>query len=278
MIGVSPAYFISRHTDRFRPADVAEGLADLAALGYRGFQLEVFHRDTLNEWRASGARLVRERAAALGLKAHQFVAHFMLAAFATPDALCSPVGLEEMKAVLDIVAPFDECRVVTVPLPAFLAPPMPGAETYRCAFERCAGKVSRLLALVEDAGRRLALEIMPGAVLGGTDGFLRLCDHLCADSLGLNFDTGHAWACKENVYMIPAKVEGRILGTHLCDNVGHENLSLCPGDGSIDWPRLVGALTRCGYGGPWDIEIACPSAVVADEYGKGLKFIATLLR
>lgn len=278
MIGVSPAYFVSRHTDRFRPTDVAEGLADLAALGYRGFQLEVFHRDTLDEWRGSGTRRVRERAAALGLKAHQFVAHFMLAAFATPDAMSSPTGVEEMKAVLDIVALFDECRVVTVPLPAFQAPPTPGPEFYRYAFERCAGKVSRLLALVEDAGRRLALEILPGAILGGTDGFLRLCEHLDADTLGLNFDTGHAWACKENVDLIPAKLEGRILGTHLCDNVGHENLSLCPGDGSIDWPRLIGALARCGYGGPWDIEIACPPAVVADEYGKGLKFIEALVR
>jgi sugar phosphate isomerase/epimerase len=127
--------------------------------------------------------------------------------------------------------------VVTVPLPAFQAPPAPEPEAYRCAFERCAGKVSRLLALVEDAGRRLALEIMPGAVIGGTDGFLRLCDHLCADTLGFNFDTGRAWACKENVYVIPAKLEDRILGTHLCDNVGHENLSLCPGAGSIDWPH-----------------------------------------
>ncbi len=278
MIGVSPAYFVSTASDRFTPDNVAAGLEGIAALGYSGYQLEVYHRDTLDDWRGSGARRVRERAAALGLKAHQFVAHFMLAAFATPDALYSPAGIEEMKTVLDIVAPFDECRVVTVPLPAFQAPPAPGPEVYRCAFERCAGKISRLLALVEDAGRRLALEILPGAVVGGTDGFLRLCDHLCADTLGFNFDTGHAWACKENVYLIPAKLEDRILGTHLCDNVGHENLSLCPGAGSIDWPRLIGALNRCGYNGPWDIEIICPPRSAADAYGKGLKFIQTLLR
>ena len=76
------------------------------------------------------------------------------------------------------------------------------------------------------------------AEVGGIDGFLRLCEHIGTDTLGLNFDTGHARACKENLYLIPAKLGGRILGTHLCDNFGHENLSLRPGAGSIDWPRL----------------------------------------
>jgi sugar phosphate isomerase/epimerase len=124
----------------------------------------------------------------------------------------------------------------------------------------------------------MALEILPGAVVGGIDGFLRLCDHIGTDTLGLNFDTGHAWASKENLYLIPAKLGGRILGTHLCDNFGHENLSLRPGAGSIDWPRLIAGLKGCGYAGPWDIEIVCPAASVADEYGKGLQFIEALVR
>jgi sugar phosphate isomerase/epimerase len=132
--------------------------------------------------------------------------------------------------------------------------------------------------MVEGAGRRMALEILPGAVVGGIDGFLRLCEHIGSDTLGLNFDTGHAWACKENLYLIPAKLGPRILGTHLCDNFGGENLSLRPGAGSIDWPRLLAALKGCGYPGPWDIEIVCPPQSVADEYEKGLTFIGALVR
>ncbi|HSM90777.1 MAG TPA: sugar phosphate isomerase/epimerase, partial [Desulfobacterales bacterium] len=94
---------------------------------------------------------------------------------------------------------------------------------------------------------------------------------------GLNFDTGHAWACKENLYLIPAKLGPRIIGTHLCDNFGHENLSLRPGAGSIDWTRLVAALKACGYNGPWDIEIVCPPNSVAEEYGAGRRFIEALV-
>jgi sugar phosphate isomerase/epimerase len=277
-IGVSPAYFISRWTDRFGVEDVAAGLTDLAGMGFSGFQLEVFHAEQLAAWRAHGAGEIRRRSGELGLRAHQFVAHFMLKDFADRQHLMSDAAIEQMKVVLDMMDRFEECRVVTVPLPAFDAPRTSGREDWPRLFDRCAQKVGRLLAMVEGAGRRMALEILPGAVVGGIDGFLRLCDHIGTDTLGLNFDTGHAWASKENLYLIPAKLGGRILGTHLCDNFGHENLSLRPGAGSIDWPRLIAGLKGCGYAGPWDIEIVCPAAFVADEYGKGLQFIEALVR
>ena len=278
MIGVSPAYFVSKHSNRFSSDEVAAGLEDVASSGFSGFQLEVFHRDSLEAWARTGAAEIRKASSALGLKAHQFVAHFLLEGFADRQNLISDAAIEQMEVVLNIVDRFEECRVVTVPLPAFDAPRTPGREDWPRLFDRCAEKVGRLLAMVEGAGRRMALEILPGAVVGGIDGVLRLCEHIGSDTLGLNFDTGHAWACKENLYLIPAKLGERILGTHLCDNFGGENLSLCPGAGSIDWPRLIAALRAVGYAGPWDIEIVCPPQSVADEYGKALKFIGALVR
>jgi sugar phosphate isomerase/epimerase len=273
MFGVSPAYFVSKFSNRFSPTDVAAGLEDLPALGFFGFQLEVFHRESLETWARTGAAEIRRKSSDVGLKAHQFVAHFMLEDFADRQNLISNAAIEQMKVVLDIVDRFEECRVITVPLPALEDRAASSREKYLFLFERCAGKLSRLLALVENAGRRMALEILPGAIVGGIDGFLRLCEHLGTDTLSLNFDTGHAWACKENLYLIPAKLGPRILGTHLCDNFGNENLSLRPGAGSIDWPRLVAALKACGYNGPWDIEIACPPNSVAEEYGAGRRLI-----
>jgi sugar phosphate isomerase/epimerase len=276
-IGVSPAYYISRFTHRFTPDDVAGSLGELARQGFRTFQLEVFHRENLEDWRAKGAGIVRRQSIDHGLQASQFVAHFMLENFADRQSLISNTAAEEMKKVLEIVDRFDECRVITVPLPAFQAEPVPTAETYQRTFDHCVEKVGRLLALVEDAGRRLALEILPSALIGGIDGFMHLCNRLGTDSLGLNFDTGHAWACKENLYLIPAKLGPRILGTHLCDNFGNENLSLRPGAGSIDWPRLINALRAVGYPGPLDIEIICKPEDAEIEYGTGSKFIENLL-
>jgi sugar phosphate isomerase/epimerase len=273
LIGVSPAYFISRYSDRFSTAEVAEGLADIARLGCKGFQLEVYHREMLDEWLNGGARTIRQRSGDLDLAATQFVAHFMMQAFADPQSLNASSEIEDMKILLEIVSGFTECITITVPLGAFEPGPTCDQDDYRLYFERCCKKIGDLLELVEKSGRRMALEIMPAAIIGGVDGFLRLSEHLGTDSLSLNFDTGHAWAAKENLYLIPAKLGPRILGTHLCDNFGHENLSLRPGTGSIDWPRIISALQSAEYTGSYDLEIICPPEEVKREYQQACAFI-----
>ena len=70
----------------------------------------------------------------------------------------------------------------------------------------------------------------------------------------------------------------RILGTHLCDNFGHENLSLPPGAGSIDWLQIVSGLTAAGYRGYFDIEIVCRPEAVRQQYSEGRAFIEKLLK
>lgn len=273
LIGVSPAYFISRYSHRFTPAEVADGLAAVAQLGCKGFQLEVYQREMLGEWLNGGAQWVRQRSLDLDLAATQFVAHFVMSAFADKKSLNSSSELEDMQLVLEIVSRFNECRTITVPLGVFDPGPTCGGDDYRMFFKRCTAKIGGLLEMVEKSGRRMALEIMPAAIIGGVDGFLRLCENLGTDSLGLNFDTGHAWAAKENLYLIPAKLGKRILGTHLCDNFAHENQSLCPGAGSIDWPRIINALQAVEYTGSYDLEIICRPDEVKQQYVQGYAFI-----
>jgi sugar phosphate isomerase/epimerase len=277
LIGVSPAYFISRFTDEFTPSNVVQGLEEIADMGCRGFQLEVFHSRNLKLWQKGGSQEVRQRANDLGLTPTQFVAHFMMSAFASPEMLFSDRGPAEMQAVLEIVGRFEACRIITLPLGRFETPAVISSQDYRTYFMRGVEKIGRLLEMVENAGFHMALEIMPTALIGGTEGFLRLCDILGTDSLGLNFDTGHAWAAKENLNLIPAKLGRQILGTHLCDNFGHENLSLRPGAGSVDWPGVLAGLKATGYRGSFDIEIICPPAAVAQEYRTGRIFIETIL-
>jgi len=277
LTGVSPAYFISRYTDRFTPADVSEGLVEIAELGFRQFQLEVFHAQNLTQWLKGGGQQVRQRSDDLGLRPSQFVAHFMLDAFSNTASVMSDAALTEINSILEIVERFDDCPLVTIPLGAFDAQQIVTRGDYRAVFNLCVEKIGGLLERVEGAGRRLALEIMPSAVIGGIDGFMRLCEQLGTVTLGLNFDTGHAWAAKENIYMIPAKLNGQLLGTHLCDNFGNENLSLRPGAGSIDWPAIIDGLRTSGYDGAFDIEIICAPQAVRQEYGQGRTFIESLL-
>jgi sugar phosphate isomerase/epimerase len=269
VIGVSPAYFISRYGDRFSPHQVAEGLAEVAGLGFEGFQLEVYHEDTLDEWISSGAAVVAEARRRNGLEATQFVAHFLLHGFASEEAIGAASGIAQTEKILRSLELFPECPLVTVPLGAFT----PGRSAYRELYQRFLEKIGGILRKIETGGRRCAIELVPGALISGSDGLLKLYADLGSQSMGYNFDTGHANACKEVVPLIPLKMGARLYGTHLCDNHGNENLKLCPGDGSIDWSEVFGSLAAVGYEGSFDVEIRCEPGSVREEYGRALERI-----
>ncbi len=284
MIGVSPAYFLSRYGESFTPAQVAEGLQELAGLGFDNFQLEIFHAESLGEWASSGAGRVAAEAKKHGLAVSQFVAHFMLHYFSTPEEIRSDHGFDEMDRVISILSHFPRCSLVTIPLGAFHLGAGAGASTggavldYPSLYERFLDKLRTLLRKVESSGRKCAIELIPGAFISGTDGVRMLFDEPGLATLGFNFDTGHANAAKECISAIPYKLQGRLYGTHLCDNEGNANLSLRPGTGTVDWDGLAAALADTGYTGALDIEIRCERQQVTEEYRAALELVRKMER
>jgi sugar phosphate isomerase/epimerase len=276
--GVSPAYHISRYGDRFSPEDVAASLPDIRALGFSAFQLEVFHPGTLPDWSGSGAGLVAKAAERDGVYPSQFAGHFLLHGFSSAEALESDFGIPEMRACLEVLKPFPACSVITVVIPGFKAPPSgTGTAAYLRIWNRFVEKLKTMLRIAEDGGKNLALEILPGAIIGGLQGLLRLIDQLGSPALGYNLDTGHAWANHEAIELVPAMLAGRIFGTHLKDNNQAENLSLVPGRGTIPWDVLIKNILETGYRGNWDLEIRCESGKVRDDYAEGLEFLKSKL-
>jgi len=271
MFGVSPAYFFSRYTTAFTVEDYARGFELLAAEGFKGYQPEIFTPDRIEEWER-GAAALAARGTDLGLSATQFVAHFLLAATKDEAALFSDLGYREMAAVAKIAARFPGCATVTLPIAPFSFPEGRSfdTETWIRAWNRLKEKLLRLATIVESEGLRMSLEIVPGSLLGGTEGLMRLIAETGNSTIGYNFDTGHAWACKESITTLPAKLVGRIYGTHLKDNFGYENLALPPGDGSIPWKSVIEGLLRTGYRGSFDLEIACAAPNdVQTAYARG---------
>ncbi len=110
MFGVSPAYFISRFGDGFSCRDIADSLPDLRASGFEAFQPEVFHTANLDEWRTGGAALIKRAADATGMVASQFVGHFLLHAFESPEALASDFGIVEIEKALGGNATFSRVQ------------------------------------------------------------------------------------------------------------------------------------------------------------------------
>jgi sugar phosphate isomerase/epimerase len=143
--------------------------------------------------------------------------------------------------------------------------------------KRFVEKINKFLELIKESGLVFALEILPFSVVGGIEGFLLICNELNSPDLGVNLDTGHAWACREIVPLLPFRLKDRIFGLHLCDNFGTENLSLAPGKGSIEWQPFMKNLLSSGYNGSLDIEIGCETEDVKSEYVAGLKYINSLV-
>ncbi len=278
MYGVSPAFVLSGRGEDFSSEDFCACLEQIAAFGFDAFQPEVFYTERLPEWLEGGARRVAARSRAVGLAASQFVAHFMMPCFASAAALRSEEGREELKKVTELAACFEGCRVITLPIGPWQYAPHLGEEAG--AQPELAGrfhdKLAGLLEIAAAADFYLAMEILPYSFLAGSEGFLRLHHVLGSERLGINLDSGHLWACKEPLPLLPDRLTGLILGTHLSDNSGEENLSLAPGRGSIDWPGLLGALKRAGYTGSLDLEIRCPPGELESAYSAGLSSLKAL--
>lgn len=271
--GVSPAFVFSRHTTAFTIADYVESIQAAKELGFSAIQPEIFRRETVSEWSGGGAAVARAMQET-DMAAPQFVGHFLLENFASTEQLASERDADDLKRALEAASAFKNCPVFTVPQAPFTARP---GDTFARAWSLLVAKISRYRELIEAAGFTMALEVLNGSLVANTDGFLRLDDELGNNRLGINLDTGHTWAAKEDIPLLPSKLGRRLVGLHLKDNDGNENLPLTPGKGTIPWPAFLAALSSSGYSGSLDIEIACPPEKVDEEYAAGLAHLKGIL-
>lgn len=278
LLGVSPAFVFSRYGTGFSVDDFCAAAASAAALGFRSFQPEVYHVEALNDWLPGGARRLDAAASGVGLTASQCVAHFLMGGFSSPERLASlDSDLEAFRRFVEITTVFRDCRVLTVPIGPFrpetadaCTSPLVEAPRYRDWFSRLAEKVAAFHESAVAGGLQLALEILSHSLLANADGFLRLHDLLGKPpSLGVNLDTGHAWAQREVMEVLPWKLQGCIFGTHLKDNDGNPSLALVPGRGTLPWRGFLEALLASGYNGGLDLEIVCPPDHVDAAYTEG---------
>jgi sugar phosphate isomerase/epimerase len=198
--------------------------------------------------------------------------------FASRTRLADHSDLEALKRVAEVAARFPRCKVLALPLARFQpddrADALPSAHAE--LWELLRSKVAASLAITRAAGLRLALEVLPYSLPVNPEGFLRLAAEIGSPDLGINLDTGHAWAQREIMELLPSKLHGRIFGVHLKDNNSDTNLPLAPGKGTIPWRPFLRNLRASGYTGSLDIEIGCAPDRVAAEYSDGLDYLKSL--
>ena len=173
--------------------------------------------------------------------------------------------------------PFEEVKVITIPLPEFSSSENISSDEYSRLSEIFHEKLLYMVKAAEKRAFRCALEIMPGSFIDGTEGFLRLTEKKGFENLGVNFDTGHFNASRENMSLLVGKLADRITGTHICDNDGITNNSNAPGNGNVPWDQITGGLKKSGFKGPWDLEIICKPEEVRKVYTEGRKYLESFV-
>ena len=273
MFGVSPAFFISLYGQGFTVPQISEGLKLLKDMDFESWQLEIFFAERLSEWENGGASLLKETSDKLSMIPTQFVGHFLLHAFENRESLESSYGKEEIERVAEFLKPFNEVKVITIPLPEFSSSESISIDDYHKLYDIFQEKLLYMVKTAEDRGFRCALEIMPGSIIDGTEGFLRLTEKKGFENIGVNLDTGHFNASRENMSLLIGKLADRITGTHICDNDGITNNSNAPGNGNVPWKQIINSLKKSGFEGPWDLEIICKPEEVRKVYTYGRDYL-----
>ncbi len=170
--GVSPAFVASRHGVSFSARDYCASIPAIRDLGFQAFQPEIYRAETLPEWEKGGARAVALAARGAGIRASQFVAHFLMDGFGSARSLADRGDLERLARALECARAFQDCDVFTVPLSPFTCT---AADPHYDELNRLfVAKIRAYLEHVSVARLRFALEVLPFSFVGNSDGFLRL--------------------------------------------------------------------------------------------------------
>ena len=112
--------------------------------------------------------------------------------------------------------------------------------------------MSKLADIAAEYGMIAAVEDLPRTCLGNTaDELYEIVS--CDDRLGVTFDVNHLLLDSHEHFV--ELLGKRIVTTHISDYDFRNERHWLPGEGMIDWPKLVTLLENCGYTGPWLYEL-----------------------
>ena len=130
--------------------------------------------------------------------------------------------------------------------------------------ERGKKNLSKLAEIAAKEGGIVAVEDLPRTCLGrNSQEILELIS--LNDSLRVCLDTNHL--LEEDIADFIYAVKDKIITTHISDYDFVDERHWLPGEGKLDWQKVVKALKDVGYNGVWMYEIgfACPDSIKRDR-------------
>jgi sugar phosphate isomerase/epimerase len=142
-------------------------------------------------------------------------------------------------------------------------------------------EIQRLADYAAERGVRLALENLADAIWLLDRVLEEVGDDSEATNLGICIDAGHAHmshdAGREPVVNYLQRYAGQLEHVHLHDNHGVSDEHLVPGDGTIDWPRVVRTLEEIGSDGTVILEVHSPDVPPIEGIRQGLEFLEAIM-
>ena len=119
-------------------------------------------------------------------------------------------------------------------------PPQPAAKQF-------AESIRPILDRAEHLGIDVGIECEPGLYLEYVAELREWIDRLGHPRLGANLDIGHSQVIGESIPEVVKLLEGRIWNLHVEDIPGRKHYHMIPGQGTLDWQALKGALQGIKY-------------------------------
>jgi len=96
---------------------------------------------------------------------------------------------------------------------------------------------------------------LPHLLFGGTSDILWILGAMSAINVGTCLDTGHAFLSGD-LYNVMHKLSGHLQMIHANDNSGNYDHHKPPGEGNIDWNRLLTELSQIEFHGGFILELS----------------------
>jgi sugar phosphate isomerase/epimerase len=122
--------------------------------------------------------------------------------------------------------------------------------------ENAASTLTKVAQRCSELGIRCVLENkLPHLLFGSTSDILWILGAMNTIDIGTCLDTGHAYLSGD-LYSVMHKLSGHLQMIHANDNRGNYDDHKPPGDGNIDWSRLLMELSQIEFHGGFILELS----------------------
>ena len=175
----------------------------------------------------------------------------------------------EVKSAVDAAAALGARYFVLHPGPEMSD--RPPAEDYLKRLSHAADSLERVAEHCDAKKMTLVMEnMLPHLLFGPMPDLFWMLGAVKARNVGICLDTGHAFLAGV-LYGCVEKLSAHLLMVHAADNRGERDDHLPPGEGHVDWARLVRSLAACGFNGPVMLELSGESGDVETRLRRAVK-------